>query len=88
MLALAPGDVRLTAAEPGDTRPLADLMPALRAGGVRAVSPNGVLGDPAGACAGEGETMLGLLVAGLGKTLDRLLGDARAEAEGGRRDDQ
>jgi creatinine amidohydrolase len=75
MLALAPGDVRLAAAEPGDTRPLADIMPALRAGGVRAVSPNGVLGDPAGACAGEGEKMLGMLVASLTDTLDGLLDD-------------
>jgi creatinine amidohydrolase len=33
-------------------------MPALRAGGVAAVSPNGVLGDPAGANAAEGERLL------------------------------
>jgi creatinine amidohydrolase len=73
MLALAPGDVRLAAAAPGDTRPLALIMPALRAGGVRSVSPNGVLGDPAGASVGEGEKMLGMLVASLGETIDGLL---------------
>ena len=33
-------------AEPGDQRPLAVILPELRAGGVRAVSSNGVLGDP------------------------------------------
>ncbi len=79
MLALAPGDVRLDAAEPGETRPLADIMPALRAGGVRAVSPNGVLGDPSGASAHEGERLLGLLVASLSQTLDTLLASSGAD---------
>ncbi len=87
MLALAPGDVRLVAAEPGETRPLAAIMPALRAGGVRAVSPNGVLGDPAGASAAEGERLLGLLVASLTETLDTLLAAAgpAGPGEGGGR---
>jgi hypothetical protein len=40
-------------------------MPALRRSGVRAVSPNGVLGDPAGASAGEGAALLDRLLAGL-----------------------
>jgi creatinine amidohydrolase len=73
MLALSPCDVRLDAAEAGDTRPLAQIMPALRAGGVRAVSPNGVLGDPAGASAAEGEMLLAGLAGRLGKTMDVLL---------------
>jgi len=73
MLALAPDDVLLAAAAPGETRPLPEIMPALRARGVRAVSPNGVLGDPAGASAAEGEQLLGALVAGLSETLDKLL---------------
>jgi creatinine amidohydrolase/Fe(II)-dependent formamide hydrolase-like protein len=77
MLALAPGDVRLDAAAPGETRPLAEIMADLRARGVRQVSPNGVLGDPAGASAAEGETLLGLLVADLAVLLDRLT-EARA----------
>jgi mycofactocin precursor peptide peptidase len=34
------------------------LMPRLRAGGVRAVSPTGVLGDPGGASAEEGAALL------------------------------
>jgi creatinine amidohydrolase len=58
LLALRPDAVRTDAAEAGDTRPLADLLPALRAGGVAAVSPNGVLGDPAGASADDGARLL------------------------------
>jgi creatinine amidohydrolase len=72
MLALAPEDVRLDAATRGETRPLPEIMTALRAGGVRQVSPNGVLGDPAGASAAEGETLLALLVTDLAAVLDRL----------------
>jgi mycofactocin system creatininase family protein len=59
MLALRPSAVRLDRLEAGNIRPLADLIGPLRSGGVRAVSPNGVLGDPAGATAEEGrETLL------------------------------
>ena len=53
MLALAPesvGDER----EPGNVEPLASLLPRLREGGVRAVSQNGVLGDPTDASARGG----------------------------------
>jgi mycofactocin system creatininase family protein len=57
MLALDPALVRPERAA-GNTAPLADLLPAMRAGGVAAVSPNGVLGDPAGASADEGERLL------------------------------
>jgi len=78
MLALAPADVRLGAAAAGETRPLSELMPELTAHGVRHVSPNGVLGDPAGASAAEGERLLGLLAADLGQTVDRLLGQPPA----------
>jgi len=73
MLALAPGDVRLGDAVPGENRTLAEIMPDLRARGVRQVSPSGVLGDPSGASAGEGEHLLGLLTADLGTALDALL---------------
>ncbi|GCB44141.1 creatinine amidohydrolase [Streptomyces sp. NL15-2K] len=62
MLHFAPDDVRLAAAAPGNVRPLTELMPELRARGVRALAPNGVLGDPTGAGAEEGrdraETMV------------------------------
>lgn len=62
LLALAPDLVDLGAAEPGRTEPLATLLPALRTEGVRSVSPNGVLGDPAGASAAEGRALLDALV--------------------------
>jgi mycofactocin precursor peptide peptidase len=48
-------------------------MPLLRQSGVRAVSPNGVLGDPAGASAAEGARLLARLAASLTGTMDRLL---------------
>ena len=74
MLALAPSEVLLGQAAVGDTRPIAELLPELRAHGVRKVSPNGVLGDPAGASTAEGTRLLDLLVANLSETLDSLLG--------------
>jgi mycofactocin system creatininase family protein len=64
-LALDPGRVRMDRAVAGDTRPLAELMPRLRMGGVRAVSPSGVLGDPRSATAAAGAALLGELTAEL-----------------------
>ena len=64
LLHLAPRLVR-PGAEPGDTRPLAELLPALRRGGVAAVSPNGILGDPTVASATEGDVVLEALAADL-----------------------
>ena len=58
-LALDAGRVGAGSAAAGNTATLTDLLPALRAGGVRAVSPNGVLGDPAGASAAEGSPAAG-----------------------------
>lgn len=58
LLAIEPGLVRTASAEAGSDRSLPELLPALRSGGVRSVSANGVLGDPAGASAGEGEELL------------------------------
>lgn len=61
-LALTPSRVRLDRAEAGRREPVEELMPQLRAGGVAALSPNGVLGDPAGASAAEGQELLAALV--------------------------
>jgi creatinine amidohydrolase len=58
LLALSPATVRTGAAAAGARQPLAELWPALRQGGVGAVSPNGVLGDPSGASAASGQRML------------------------------
>ena len=70
MLALAPGEVRVAAATAGDTRPLAAVIGELRQGGVAAVSPNGVLGDPTGASAAEGAGLLDSLTADLVAAVD------------------
>ncbi|TQM15686.1 mycofactocin biosynthesis peptidyl-dipeptidase MftE [Pseudonocardia kunmingensis] len=70
LLALDPAAVRRDAAEPGATAPLAELLPALRAGGVAAVSPNGVLGDPTGASAEEGGRLLAEMTDALRARLD------------------
>ncbi len=62
MLHLRPDAVRLERTAAGDTRPLVEILPQLKAGGVRAVSPSGVLGDPTGATAAEGQRSLELMV--------------------------
>lgn len=72
LLALAPAVVRVREAEAGDPRPLRELLPLLREGGVAAVSPNGVLGDPAGASPDEGRALLATLVDDLEVTVDDL----------------
>jgi creatinine amidohydrolase len=71
LLALAPSTVRVELARPGATAPLADLMDDLRAGGVRAVAANGVLGDPTDASAAEGAVLLGSLADDLVAAVDR-----------------
>ena len=62
VLALDPDAVHLDRAAAGRTEPVAALAAELRAEGVRAVSPNGVLGDPAGATADIGRALLDELV--------------------------
>ena len=71
---LAPEAVRLDAAERGEVRPIGQIMPVLRERGVRAVSGNGVLGDPAGASAAEGERLLARLTGALSDAIGRLAG--------------
>jgi creatinine amidohydrolase len=65
MLALRPEAVLAARAEPGDVRTLDTLLPTLVRHGVAAVSPNGVLGDPRGATADEGQALLDDLLADL-----------------------
>lgn len=62
LLHLCPEHVRVDLAEAGDGRPLAEILPTLMSGGVAAVSPNGVLGDPTGATATEGAAVLATMV--------------------------
>ncbi len=63
MLHLAPDAVREEDAEAGNPEPLEELLPKMMETGVRDVSPNGVLGDPAGASADEGAALFAALVA-------------------------
>jgi creatinine amidohydrolase len=65
MLDVRPTAVALGAAEAGSTAPLSELLPRLRAEGVAAVSPNGVLGDPTGASAEDGKALLETLTGDL-----------------------
>jgi creatinine amidohydrolase len=61
--------VRSDRVEAGNTAPLAELIDRLRTDGVRAVSPNGVLGDPTGASVAEGCALLAAAVDDLCGTL-------------------
>ena len=70
MLAIAPALVRMTKAEAGRPEPLVDLIDELRANGVRAVSPNGVLGDPRKATANHGKALLTRLIIDLVAAVD------------------
>ena len=76
MLALAPERVRLDRAQAGNTEPIAALLPALRAGGVTGVSPNGILGDPTSASAEHGRALVRAAVDDLLTTIDRWTGGA------------
>ena len=62
MLHLRPEFVRLDRAEVGNTQPLSQILPVMLTGGIAAVSPNGVLGDPTEASADEGERVLEAMV--------------------------
>jgi creatinine amidohydrolase len=70
MLAIDPAAVRTELAVAGPTEPLEVLLPRLRAEGVRPVSSNGVLGDPQGASAAEGESMLAAMTTELADALE------------------
>lgn len=71
MLAVAPERVDMAAAQAGDGRPAADLLPRLRQHGVRSVSDNGVLGDPTGATPEEGRRLLAEAAHALSAVVDR-----------------
>ncbi len=75
MLTIAPERVRLEQAEAGDQRAIRTLLPLLVEGGVRAVSANGVLGDPTGASADEGDRLLAAAVADLAEMIREIDGE-------------
>jgi mycofactocin system creatininase family protein len=70
---LAPGQVDLAAAEPGATAPMSTLIDRLAADGVRAVSANGILGDPTGATAALGVSLMNEMTDGVRR---RILADS------------
>ncbi|MBB3038338.1 mycofactocin biosynthesis peptidyl-dipeptidase MftE [Hoyosella altamirensis] len=70
MLHLDPGSVDLSRAEAGNTAPIGELLSQIIAGGVAAVSPNGVLGDPGGATAEEGARVLECMITEIAQRVD------------------
>ena len=80
MLAVDPARVRRSDGVAGNTAPLTELWPRLRSGGVRAVSANGVLGDPAGASAVEGRRLLAAAAGDLVAAVRRWVADGAAVA--------
>jgi mycofactocin precursor peptide peptidase len=62
LLYLSPEEVCLDERRTGNVTPLAELMPAMRRGGVAAVSEVGVLGDPTTASAAEGARLFSEVV--------------------------
>lgn len=62
LLHISPKDVWVDERVPGNAAPLSELMPRLRQGGVAAVSPVGVLGDPTTASAAEGARIFAEMV--------------------------
>ena len=75
MLYLAPWNVRLGRAEVGNTGSLAELLPEMKAHGVKAVSANGVLGDPRGASPSEGRAALTAMVGDVVRAVQTVLED-------------
>ncbi|KAA0920002.1 mycofactocin biosynthesis peptidyl-dipeptidase MftE [Dietzia sp. ANT_WB102] len=71
LLHLHPDLVRVDLAAPGCVAPLRHILPALREGGIAAVSPNGVLGDPTTASPAEGKRLWEALVQDARDRLDR-----------------
>ena len=61
MLAINPEQVNMAKVEVGLTKPIGEISAQLRSGGVRAVSANGVLGDPTTATSEHGHSLLSQL---------------------------
>jgi creatinine amidohydrolase len=61
MLVINPEQVNMAKAEAGSTKPIGEISAQLRSGGVRAVSANGVLGDPTTATSEHGLSLLSQL---------------------------
>jgi mycofactocin system creatininase family protein len=66
------------AREAGAVEPLGELLPRLRTGGLRSVTGNGVLGDPAGANEEEGRVLLAEALADLEAVVEAWLEETPA----------
>ncbi len=64
LLHISPADVWIDERVPGNSAPLGQLMPAMRQGGIAAVSEVGILGDPTTATAEEGARIFAEMVDG------------------------
>ena len=71
LLHISPEAVRLEERVPGNRAPLSELLPAMRSGGVAAVSELGVLGDPTTATATDGERLFAEMVEGCVRRIAR-----------------
>ncbi len=72
LLHLSPERVRMDLAEPGSEARFSEIAAVLRTRGLAAVTPNGVLGDPTSATAGEGAELFALLLHDLRRAADEL----------------
>jgi len=64
LLHISPDDVAIDERVTGNRAPLGQLMPAMRRGGIAAVSEVGILGDPTTATAEEGARIFAEMVGG------------------------
>ena len=74
LLALAPQKVDMQRAVVGCTRPLSEIIHEMRRGGVKAVSSNGVLGDPTAANADDGRSIVERWTTELTHAIEQWLG--------------
>ncbi|KRF19057.1 hypothetical protein ASG90_04030 [Nocardioides sp. Soil797] len=88
LLALEPGSVDQRRLEPGCVEPLMTLLPRLRAEGVRAISSNGVLGDPTSATVDAGRRLHAEMVQRLVAELSEIDVDDRGRLTAVRREVQ
>ncbi|GAA1479843.1 mycofactocin biosynthesis peptidyl-dipeptidase MftE [Gordonia sinesedis] len=77
LLHLSPDLVRADRIVAGNRAPIAELLPALRSGGVAAAGPTGILGDPTTATAADGERLFDDLVGRLADRVGGWIVDAR-----------
>jgi mycofactocin system creatininase family protein len=75
LLHISPKDVRVDERQPGNSAPLAQLMPQMRGGGVAAVSELGVLGDPTTATVDEGQRIFAEIVEACLRRISRWVPD-------------